>query len=370
MIVIKDANVYGSEIQNILDITVQELELKSLSQPDLLKLSGTLFEKEVCDTLNKVSLHTTFENKFERTTPHAFPDIIAILTENNWFGVEVKTSQKDWKCFGNSIFESTRIENLDDRIYIFFGNFSNNNLACKWAKYETCIDNINITHSPRYQIDMNIVSKPSLSVFAKMGTTYLAFAESETSKRMEYVRKFKRSSVGQDVALWWLPDNGEPNEDDEKKLVIKLFKNLPSNKKIIIRNQSLAFFPEIFSNNNKTKYSQLLTWLASQHGVVTGSLRDVFSGGGQVEIVFNMISYNIPRVCHYLYIGAEQIKEVISITSNDDLAIKWQLPQEFEFTEDSDKVAYWIKQVSRNMMTLSSLPSNFPIDEWLKSLFI
>ncbi|WP_426581851.1 hypothetical protein [Mucilaginibacter sp. R-33] len=368
MIIVKDIEAYTSELQNILSLAVKRITEESVYQPDLLKLSGSLFERVVCETLNRVSADSIFENKFEHSSAHAFPDIYAKILENKWFGIEVKTSQGDWRCFGNSIFESVKIENLEDRIYVFFGKFSSNLLECRWAKYESCIDNINITHSPRYQINMDIVDKPDLSIFSKMDTSYVDFSTSDINKRMELVRSFKRKGLGQNVALWWLPDHQEPNEDDEKKLVIKLLSDLPKVNREIIRNQAMAFFPEIFSNNSKTKYSQVLTWLASQHGVVTGHLRDEFTSGGKWQMSFNDKAYALPKICLYLYEGRKQIKEYIQSALPDDLEQKWKL-QENVLKNNPGRLQLWINIVSINLTQLNTMPQNFPIQTWLSLIF-
>lgn len=368
MIILKDIEFYNTQLQNILTLTASKIQEKSIVDPGLLNLSGSLFERVVCETLNDVSLKFDFESKFEQSSAHSFPDIYIKILENKWFGIEVKTSQGDWKCFGNSIFESVKVPNLEDRIYVFFGKFSSKSLDCRWAKYDSCIDNINITHSPRYQINMDIVGNPTYSVFAKMDTTYLDFSNSDTTKRMEYVRKFKRQGLGQDVALWWLPDSEEPSEENEKKLIMKLLSELSTGERQLIRNQAMAYFPEIFSNSTKSKYSQVLTWLASQHGVVTGNLRDLFTSGGKWEVSILGNNYRLPKVCQYIFIGSAQIKEFINNSPQEDLNHRWKLDQ-IVFTTELEKLNYWIEIVSSNLSQLNTMPKKFPIRAWLYSVF-
>ncbi len=125
MIISKESHGYEAELQEILNRTVSDIQKKVENDKSIYELGGILFEKEVCKSLNTVSKGTNFHKKFEQTSKHAFPDLIARIIDNHWYGVEVKTSQKSWKCFGNSIFEGTKLPNLDDRIYIFFGKFTN-----------------------------------------------------------------------------------------------------------------------------------------------------------------------------------------------------------------------------------------------------
>jgi len=368
MIIIKDSEPYNVEIKQILTLTVNEVINKSKNEKELLKLSGTAFEKVVCDTLNSMSAGTSFLGKFEQSTAHAFPDIFAKILENNWFGIEVKTSQSDWKCFGNSIFETTRIGNLDDRIYVFFGKFSKSDLECKWARYDECIDNINITHSPRYQINMDVKDNPINSVFSKMGISYIDFAKSNVSNRMEHVRKYKRKGLGQNAALWWLPDSDDLNNIDEQKLIIKLFASLEKTKKAEIRSTAIMFFPEVFSNRND-KYTKIPTWLASQYGVVMGNIRDLFSAGGQGKIDFNGKLYKLPRVCIHLDNCVNQIKQALAIADQEDLRDNWNLSDDMIFLDFDEKLDYWIKSVEHNLYELKGVPNNFPIKAWLSYLF-
>jgi len=369
MIIIKNIESYNIELQEILNSAVAALHEKSKRDESLLKLSGIAFEKVVCDTLNSISINTAFYEKFEQSTALAFPDIYVKILENKWFGIEVKTSQGDWKCFGNSIFETTRIENLEDRIYVFFGRFSKSALECRWAKYDECIDNINITHSPRYQINMDIKGNPQNSVFAKMEITYLDFSNSNATNRMDYVRKFKRKGLGQNAALWWLPDNDSPNNDDEEKLVIKLFKSLSQGKRQEIRSSAMAFFPEVFSNDQLTKYSRILTWLASHYGVVTGSLRDEFSAGGKFEVDFKGNKFKLPRICFHLNSGVKQIQESIYNSTIEDLTYRWQLSSDVSFSNQEQKLIFWIGKTAENLKQ-QSIPDDFPIIDWLNSLFL
>jgi len=367
MIIVKTIQEYCHEIELLLDKAVEYLEAESKSNSLLIKLSGTAFEKEVCNALNVISIGTSFDNCFEQASAHAFPDIFARLVTNEWFGVEVKTSQGDWKCFGNSIFESIRVPNLEDRIYVFFGKFSKQ-LNCKWARYQDCVDNINITHSPRYQINMEIVDDSSLSVFSKMETTYLEFQNSKPNVRMEYVRKFKRQGLGQDVALWWLPEHDNPTNEDEEKLVIKLFSALPSKKRAEIRYNALATFPEIFSNNGRNKYSRLPTWLASQHGVVMGNIRDLFSAGGQFKVEYNEVLYKLPKICYHIFHGVDQIKKVIMETNSEELVEKWGI--EGISDDFSERIEIWMATISKLLIEQNGFPGDFPLYDWLNYIFI
>lgn len=360
-------NGYDAELREILELAVENIQGKAKTDSQFYKLSGISFEREVCASLNTVSSGTNFHEKFEQASAHAFPDLFARIVENQWFGVEVKTSQKDWKCFGNSIFESTRVPNLDDRIYIFFGKFTNP-LECRWGRYENCVDNINITHSPRYQIDMDIQRDPSLSVFSKMNTTYDAFHRSGVQERMEYVRKHKRKELGPEAALWWLPDTDDPDGENDNNLVIKHFSSLTTNKKREIIITAMVYFPEIFGNSN-AKYSRLPTWLAGTYGVVTHSLRDSFSAGGKHQLMFEGQKYRIPKICKYLAEEVDALKQILFSMGLPEIQYFWKSAPTNYPSDNTSKLNYWIKVVSANLKDQTSEPVNFPYRQWLESLY-
>jgi hypothetical protein len=357
MIYVRESNEFIPAFEKLLGAVAGILEKEFTVVKNAKAISGTAFEKVICDKLNLLSKNTPFANKFEQTTAFAFPDIVAKVLENQWFGIEVKTSKDSWKCFGNSIFESTKIENLDSRIYLFFGKIGEN-LKCKWGKYEECIESINITHSPRYQINMNILRKSNLSIFSKMAVSYADFSEMPVVSKMTFVRAYKKKELGKNAALWWLPTNDDSDEN-ERRLVIRLFSELTVSEKKEIRNLSLAYFPEIFSSE-LNKYEQLTKWTAANFGVISSSMRDTFSAGGKHTISIENKIYQVPRIYGHVEKTYLKIKEIITSTSNEELADFWGI----EVNKNSDSIAVWVKLVSRNSVEYSR-----EIKKWLTKLF-
>lgn len=86
-----------------------------------------------------------------------FPDIVIhIGATGQKVGIEVKyhSSSNDWKTKGNSTYSTTQTDGLC-KIYIVFGKFDQNTCDIRIRTYGECISGISITHSPRYDIDMN-----------------------------------------------------------------------------------------------------------------------------------------------------------------------------------------------------------------------
>jgi len=340
-----------SDLKVILEKSIGGVE-KKLVGVEKSKVSGTAFEKEVCEILNKYSAGTQFNQKFEQASSHAFPDIFNKVLEKKWYGVEVKTSQSGWKCFGNSIFETTRIQNLDDRIYLFYGNFQND-LKCRWSKYEDSIETINITHSPRYHINMDIpIVKESSTVFEKMAISYNDFVNTDIETRMKFVREFKRGELGKNAALWWLPNTDILNESYDSNLKIKLLSSLSVHEKNMIRCKSIVLFPEIFDSN----YENVLVWMASEFGVVTGSLRDLYSAGGKHSINYQGESLRIPRIYGHLESNIELIKKIISELTEFEIYNYWT-----KSSRPENFLNHWIKSVS-------NFSNNQKISNWISDI--
>lgn len=130
---------------------------------------GTKMEAVALNVLHEVSPQTPFRKEEIKLVSGAkFPDIQA----EKYYGVEVKTtSTNTWKSIGSSIVESTRIEDVS-MIYMLFGKLGGDYAEFRCKPYEECLDNISLTHQPRYQIDMELDKKKRENIFQKMKIDY------------------------------------------------------------------------------------------------------------------------------------------------------------------------------------------------------
>ena len=128
-------------------------------------ISPEEFERQVAEALNHAAQGTAFESTIQLVTGHKFPDISVM----DHYGIEVKSTKSNhWKTLGNSVLESTRIREIET-IYIFFAQLLKDP-KLKFRKYQDCLSEVQITHSPRYMIDMDL--PPGQSIFDKMGMDY------------------------------------------------------------------------------------------------------------------------------------------------------------------------------------------------------
>ncbi len=265
--------------------------------------SGSEFEVAVCDALKQSKEKVSYVGNILPTGKHAFPDILVCP----YIGVEVKiSSSAKPTSFGNSIFETTRTSGIK-YLYLVMAWDTIGEPKVGWSKYDQCMSNIVVDHSPRYRIDLGI--EPNQNVFAKMDISYEDFIALNNEAKMKHVRKLYKSSAGLNDNLWWLNNN-------LPKTYFRFFKDLDKLEKNEFIGECLFLFPEIFGNDNKTKYSNLGLYSLSK-GIINHNWRDVFSSGGTVE--FSGEKY--PHVVETTRINYEYVTKAASVLSD---TVIWQ----------------------------------------------
>jgi hypothetical protein len=166
MIISANTEPNREEFDKLLSAAVIELNLHALKAPKKISnLLGRQLEPFIRDVLSELAIGTPFENTIELIGGQKFPDIIA----KKYYGIEVKTTtQNHWKTTGNSIFEGTRIEDVE-RIFMLFAKLAAP-IEFRCRPYEECLSEIVVTHSHRYQIDMNL--ERGETIFDKINIPY------------------------------------------------------------------------------------------------------------------------------------------------------------------------------------------------------
>jgi hypothetical protein len=310
---------------NLLSTSVSELEADSARRSEYyLSRGGIHLEKDVFRIVRKNSKNTIFEGNIELISGQKFPDIVAYVNTNKAYGIEVKTTkQNKWRTTGSSIFEGTRVDDVK-KIFLLFGKLTKP-IEFKCRKYEHCLYNVAITHSPRYLIDMNANLEDS--IFSKIGIDY------DTIRTLDNpfnpIKNYFRKGLKEGEDLWWI-DN---SDDNVRGMEIKLWSNLTKSRKDELRILSLAYFPGLLGSNPK-KYASLATWLVSQFGIVNYALRDTFSAGGKILIE----GVKFPQIYRHFVEDLSQIYKNIDIIQEDDLKHYWQV----EYINEAPK-ALWKK---------------------------
>lgn len=156
--------------EGILDQVIKQLgATESVSSAMLPQALEQLVYEILCD----YSRHTIFDGTIQLISGNRFPDIVI---DGHHIGLEVKKVTSDtWKTIGNSVEEGTRVNDLE-QVYLLFAKLGGE-IAFKWRRYEECLSRAVVTHSPRYEIDMELPEGGTL--FAEMGTTYEELSRAE-----------------------------------------------------------------------------------------------------------------------------------------------------------------------------------------------
>lgn len=274
---------------------------------DFAKLSPSALESCSVENIREACMDTPFRaDEVKLISGHKFPDIVA----EEYYGIEVKSTVSDkWKSIGSSILETTRIESVED-IYMLFGKLGGEYPEFKCRPYQDVLYEIGITHSPRYQIDMEIDAKES--IFNKIGIPYDEFRKLDKpiAAAINYYRK-KASEKGVTEMPWWIDDE---DPDKAHSFNIRLWKNLTPEEKRELTEKCMILFPESMSpKNSKTKYDKATLWLCSYSQVVNPNIRDMYSAGGRITHVDGMeLESPLSQVFCNIVKYSEDIKAILS----------------------------------------------------------
>ena len=323
---------------------------KALKEPDYYLSKGAQkLEPEVKVALDIVAKGTKFENTIEIISGQRFPDIVA----GKYYGIEVKSTKDDrWTMIGGSVAEGTRVEDVD-HIFILFGKL-HKPVKFKTRRYEDCLCDIAVTHSPRYKIDMELPEGET--IFDKMGITYDEMRKLDNP--IEPVVKYFRSILKPGESLWWV--NGEDATSGSAPAKIRMWKTLSKEEREDLIAQGFALFPELFSNSSN-KYERFTLWLVANHGVVSSSMRDPFSAGGQVDFEIKGKTYErLPQKYCQLATYKNKVEEIVLSLDEQTILTTWNDTN----TDFDNRIKHWIK-----LVVTSAKSENFDVAQFLEDLF-
>lgn len=304
---------------------------KAKREPDYYLSKGAQrLEPEVKKAMEEAAKGTKFEGTIEIISGQRFPDIVAAKC----YGVEVKSTKDDkWTMIGGSVAEGTRVENVE-HIFFLFGKL-HKPIEFRTRRYEDCLCDIAVTHSPRYKIDMNLPEGET--IFDKMGISYNQMRRLDNP--IQPVVEYFRSTLKPGESLWWV--NGEDATTGASPAKIRMWKTLSKEEREELIAQGFALFPELFSSSSN-KYERFTLWLVANHGVVSSSMRDPFSAGGQFDLYINGNHYErLPQKYRQLFENRMKVKNVVMQTDVNILAGTWNM------TNFTDRIKMWIELVSK-----------------------
>lgn len=302
-------------IGEFLKMIVNKIE-QNPSLKDSIK-DGDSFESHVYNEMTKYASST---NDFDVTSvehngSHSFPDFKVTFSNNTIYGVEIKFSASgNWKSKGNSVFESLSNKDSDDNayrdIFVLFGRKPKPkeeipHLEVRFAPYGLSVDRIEVTHSPRFSINMN-EEEHNLTELFGTDNTYAEFRVKTNEEKNELLRAYFQQTTKKEAPdKWYMP---RLSEDDIESVEPTLFSSLNINQKQQVVAESFILFPfDLFKK--KANYVNVASNMISRHFVYSTALRDSFSASGKTVILEKDIYY--PRILMTFYIHVGKIKEIL-----------------------------------------------------------
>lgn len=281
------------------------------------KVKGTDFEKIVYEELLKAGVS-------EDAITHSaqkFPDFI-IDDETAKIGVEVKKTDADkWDVPGGSVYESLR---NSIETFVLMGKFGGAPEA-KFRKYEECISDLTVTHSPRFHLKMDIA----------FGEDYLTRNNAsdllDLPKGKELNRRI-RELLRTDKDTWYTEES------------VEAFTDLTPEEKRNFFVDGIVLFPEVTGGN----YSNFAPWMTYKCLVWCSNIRDVFSAGGTKEFDGIIVSAVMARMLERTDLIAKRISDMTS----SELKNHWGVDEELSLEERTDK---WINLIHSHISVSSDL---------------
>lgn len=320
------------EFDLLLNSTISELNVHAKnSSKKVSTLLGRNLEPFVKDVMTDLAIGTAFENSIELIGGQKFPDIVA----KNYYGIEVKTTtQNHWKTTGNSVLESTRVDEVE-RIFMLFAKLASP-IEFRCRPYEEVLSEVVVTHSPRYLIDMNL--EQGKTIFDKIKMPYETLRKKENPIRP--IIDYYKSKLKPGEELWWMDAE---NNSKPSSIVIRIWNNLSLNEKKELKNRAMAYFPELFGNSSD-KFGRLAIWLVTREAVVCPNVRDLFTAGGKDDyIVGKKTIHKVPRIFLNLFDNVPSIIEIILQTSAFELSEYWETK-----TTEKNKLFHWFELVAKH----------------------
>lgn len=247
--------------------------------------------------------------KFNFNFGHFFPDI-SIYVKGAPFGLELKQRKSDtWITNGGSVFETeTRHDYYD--IFVFFGDILKKSkyYKIKYEPYWKAIDAIEVTHSPRYHLNMD----NKHPIFSS-ADSYLEFRNMKKSKMIPILQR-KLANTASKPTWYTTPELAplsieELKESPHKKDKIRFYQ-IMSNIFILFPQDLLKTnrnWKHLRANANYDKANQYLSELY----FYSKSFRDLFSAGGK-KLIFGAY---FPRIVWNMRIDSKFILDAINKSS-------------------------------------------------------
>jgi hypothetical protein len=280
------------DIEGVLQVAVQ-LGLKRIENGDAPDYSNSTVSENFLTCLIKSAMtQCGFDSTLvEHHGGHSFPDV---TIKNSQIGIELKGALGAHKFNGNSVAGGTMKLSLT-KIYLFY--WIGKDGIVGFRDYFDCVAFPVVTHSPRFQLDINL--EPGMSMFGdgagKVGKVDEVIFRGQKGMDSEKIISWMAVQArAKNQTPWWI-DSDESLPTGSTGL--RQFKYLSQNERKLFLKKAYLLFPEIFGKTSPTKYDRVSAWAITRNDVLIK--RDLFSAGGQVPIFLqaeNNKTYMLPAV--------------------------------------------------------------------------
>jgi hypothetical protein len=305
--------------------------------------TASSFEKEAFRQIQLAAKANQFDVEVKLVSGKNFPDIVFVGTE---FGVEIKTAQSGWKCLGNSVMASTLIEGVK-QVYLIFGS-GEEKLDVRFSKYDDSVRSVEVTHSPRYALDMEVPKDETY--FKQIGLTLADMLSMDDPVSLVVEEARKQLKPGERV--WWISDNLSA------PLKINSWSELSDYQKSELIASAFALFPNAILKSPKADYDDFTFWLSQRKAVICSSMRDNFSAGGRVKSLdlCGYIVQDAPKILGKFRSHLVGIKNVIQSISPEEWIICYKC--KLSDCDTFSKRAEMWKTIVEKLLVKKIMPEN------------
>ena len=271
--------------------------------------TASAFEKEARRQLEVSALANGVTNEIILHSGRKFPDIVF---KDSAFGVEIKTAQKGWSCLGNSVAASTLVDGVS-QVYLLFGS-GESDFEAKFARYEDAVKSVEVTHSPRYVLDMDV--PPGGSYLRRIGKDLADMLSMDDP--ISCVVEEARRNLRPGEHLWWISGG------TASPMTIRLWNKLEAAERKKLISSAFAYFPASILSGSEADYSDFVVWLSQKHSILHPCVRDSFTAGGRVSSLdFGAgVLEDVPKVFKTL---RSHISETCNIITSGCSVEEWAL---------------------------------------------
>ena len=181
---------------------------------------------------------------------------------------------------GNSTVASTVVEGIEDVNLMYW--IKDRSPSVGYRRYFDCVSDVKVTHSPRFMLDVDLVSSESFFAVSadRMRFDLVEFLAGARNPRLEILEEMRRRARERSEVPWWL----DPTDEVDVTINVpglRYRRDLEAHESAALQKTLFLGFPEILAGGGRSFYNAA-GWAISRRSVIV--TRDWFSAGGRCEL--------------------------------------------------------------------------------------